>query len=236
MNASSRAPAPGAWTAEVIGKPDAPSLVVVVHGGNWRPDIESDMTQPLAEALAAEGHRVWNIEYARPGMEGGGWPGTGLSVRAAVRAAVRSAGRRPVVVVGHSAGGHLALWASRDTGVAGVVPLAGVCDLARAARDPDLRDDVEALLGGDPDERLELLADASPIAGLPLGVPVIAVHGTSDTLVGIEHSRTYVEAARAAGDDAELVELAGADHRALRDPDSPAWPAVRDSVARLAGA
>jgi acetyl esterase/lipase len=234
MTDQSRRALPGPWTAEIAGDADAPSVVVVVHGGNWRPEISADMTRPLAEGLAAEGHWVWNVEYARPGMEGGGWPGTGLSVRAALRGALRAAAGRPVVAVGHSAGGHLALWAVRDTGVAGVVSLAGVTDLARAAADPRLRDDVAALLGGDPDERPEAVADASPIARLPLGVPVIAIHGTEDPLVGMEHSRSYVEAACATGDDAELVELAGADHGHLRDPRSPAWPAVRDSVARLA--
>ena len=240
MSDPTPSPAPGPWTAEVLGAPDASSLVVVLNGGNWRPDIHADMTQPLAAALAGEGHRVWNVEYARAGMEGGGWPGSGLSVRAALSAAVRSAGDRPVVAVGHSAGGHLALWAARGTGVAGVVSLAGVTDLARAGADPELGDDPElrgavaALLGVRPGERPDLVADASPIAGLPLGVPVIAIHGTADSLVGIEHSRTYVEAARAAGDDAELVVLDGADHRDPRDPDSAAWPAVRDTVARLA--
>lgn len=235
MNDSPPSAVPGPWTAEIAGEADAPSVVVVIHGGNWRPDVEADMTQPLAEALAGEGHWVWNIEYARAGMDGGGWPGTGLSVRAALRAATRAAGDRPVVVVGHSAGGHLALWAARDTGVAGVVSLAGVADLARAAHDPQLRDDVVALLGVDPAEQPQVLAEASPIAGLPLGVRVVAVHGTDDPLVGIEQSRIYVEAARAAGDDAELVEVPGADHAHLRDPQSKAWPSVRDSVARLAG-
>lgn len=225
----------GPWTTEILGDADARSVVVVVHGGNWRPDIHADMTQPLAQALASEGHWVWNVEYARPGMEGGGWPATGLSVRAALRGAVRAARGRPVVVVGHSAGGHLALWAARATGVTGVVSLAGVTDLALAAADPDLRDDVARLLGGDPVERPEVLAGASPIAGLPLGVRVIAVHGTEDPLVSLEHSRSYVEAARAAGDDAELVEVDGADHSDPRNPESLAWPAVRDSVARLAG-
>jgi acetyl esterase/lipase len=234
MSDQPASPAPGPWTADIVGDAGARSVVVVIHGGNWRPDIEADMTQPLAEALAAEGHWVWNVEYARPGMEGGGWPGTGLSVRAALRAAIKAAAGRPVVAVGHSAGGHLALWAARDAGVAGVVSLAGVTDLARAAADPELRDNLAALLGGDPHERPELLAEASPIARLPLGVPVIAVHGTDDPLVGIEYSRTYVEAARAAGDEIELLEVPGADHRDPRDPQSSAWPAVRDSVARLA--
>lgn len=225
---------PGPWTAEIHGDAAAPTVVVVVHGGNWRPDITSEMTEPLSAALAAAGHWVWNIEYARPGMAGGGWPGTGLSVRAALRGAVTAARGRPVVAVGHSAGGHLALWAARDSGVAGVVSLAGVTDLALAAGQDDMHDDVTALLGGDPAERPDALADASPISGLPLGVPVIVVHGTDDDLVPIERSRAYAAAARAAGDDCELVELPGAGHSHVRDPGSEAWTAVRDSVARAA--
>ncbi len=124
MSDQSASAAPGPWTAEILGDADARSVVVVVHGGNWRPDIEADMTKPLAEALAAEGHRVWNVEYARPGMDGGGWPGTGLSVRAAVRGAVKAAAGRPVVVVGHSAGGHLALWLAARRAAKASAPVA----------------------------------------------------------------------------------------------------------------
>ncbi len=225
---------PGPWTAEILGDATASTVVVVIHGGNWRPDLTAEMTQPLAAALADAGHWVWNIEYARPGMDGGGWPGTGLSVRAALRGAVSAARGRPVVAVGHSAGGHLALWAARDAGVTGVVSLAGVTDLVLAAAEDDMHDDVAALLGGDPAERPDVLADASPIGALPLGVPVIVVHGADDDLVPVERSRAYVAAARAAGDDAELVELPGAGHSHVRDPDSDAWTAVRDSVARAA--
>ena len=139
------------------------------------------------------------------------------------------------MAVGHSAGGQLALWAARDTGVAGVVSLAGVTDLARAAADPEMRADVAALVGGDPDERAEALAEASPIAGLPLGIRVIAVHGAQDALVAIEHSRSYVDAARAAGDYAELFEVPRADDRAARYPEGPIWPSVRDGGWMWAG-
>lgn len=229
------ADSPGPWTAEIHGDATAPTVVVVVHGGNWRPDLTSEMTEPLSAALAAEGHWVWNIEYARPGMAGGGWPGTGLSVRAALRGAVTAARGRPVVAVGHSAGGHLALWAARDTDITGVVSLAGVTDLAKAAIEDGMRDDVAALLGGDPAQRPAAIADASPIESLPLGVPAILIHGAQDGLVPIERSRAYVAAARAAGDDAELVELPLADHSHVRNPDSEAWTTVRDCVARAAG-
>lgn len=222
-----------AWTAERFGDPEAPALVVVVHGGNWRASVNSDGTRPLAAALAGAGHHAWNLEYPRAGMPGGGWPGTATAVRDALDAALEEAAGRPVVTVGHSAGGHLALWAARGSELAGVVSLAGVGDLAAAAA-TDMRDDVAALLGGDPDTRTVEVADASPIARLPLGVPVIAIHGSADPLVPLAQSRAFVAAARAAGDDAELVELPGADHAQLRDPESAAWPTVRDCVARLA--
>lgn len=220
------------WTAEGFGDAAARTLVVVIHGGNWRASVTADGTRPLAAALAAEGHRVWNLEYPRAGMPGGGWPGTGLAVRDALAAALRQARDRPVVAVGHSAGGHLGLWAAKNSGIAGVVSLAGVSDLAAAARS-DLREDLTALLGGDPAARPELLADADPMSRLPLGLPVLAVHGAQDLLVPLEQSRAFVAAAAAAGDDAELLEIAEATHAHLRDPQSLAWPIVRDAVARL---
>jgi dipeptidyl aminopeptidase/acylaminoacyl peptidase len=135
--------------------------------------------------------------------------------------------------VGHSAGGHLALWAAKDSGIAGVVPLAGVSDLAAAARS-DMREDVAALLGGEPEAEADRLAEADPMSRLPLGVPVLAVHGSEDPLVPLEQSRAYVAAALAAGDEAGFVAIPGANHAHLRDPESSAWPTVRDCVARLA--
>jgi acetyl esterase/lipase len=221
------------WSAERFGATDASALVVVIHGGNWRAAVDATGTRPVSEALAAGGHHVWNLEYPRAAMPGGGWPGTALAVREGLAAAVREADGRPAVVVGHSAGGHLALWAAKGSGVAGVVCLAAVSDLTAAAGS-DMRDDVAALLHADPAARPDILGQADPMARLPLGIPVVAVHGDDDPLVPLEQSRGYVAAAQASGDDAQLVTIPGADRADLRDPHSHAWPAVRDCVARLA--
>jgi acetyl esterase/lipase len=202
-------------------------VVVLVHGGFWRRRWDRTTTTPLARELAARGLLVWNVEYRRVGQEGGGWPGTLLDVAAATDhlADVPDADLGRVVAVGHSAGGHLALWlAARPRLAAGVpgsgprvrlrgaVALAGVCDLVRGAQDGLGDGAVAELLGGAPDEQPDRYAAASPTALLPLGVPQVLVHGGRDAIVPPDQSRGYARVARAAGDPVELVELAGADH------------------------
>jgi acetyl esterase/lipase len=107
------------WSAERFGDEDGPLVAMLVHGGFWRARWAADTTVPLARACAAAKPHpwVWNIEYPRVGMPGGGWPGTAVAVREALRAAVEAAAGRPVVVIGHSAGGHLALGAAPDSGL-----------------------------------------------------------------------------------------------------------------------
>ncbi|MGH2871690.1 MAG: alpha/beta fold hydrolase, partial [Solirubrobacteraceae bacterium] len=101
------------WSAGRLGHPEGPLVCVFVHGGFWRERYTSVEIAELAAACAADslGAWVWNLEYPRVGMAGGGWPGTAHAVAAALGAAVAAAGVRPVAVIGHSAGGHLALWA-----------------------------------------------------------------------------------------------------------------------------
>jgi acetyl esterase/lipase len=215
-----------AWSAAKLGPEDAPLLVATIHGGFWRSRVDASSIAPLAGALAADGHRVWNLEYPRVGEAGGGWPGTAEAVAAALNALLEAAGGRPVAVLGHSAGGHLALWASRGRRVAGVVALAPVCDLPAAQRAGLGEGAVEEFIGAPPEAAADAYLEASPGARLPLGVPALLVHGDADVRVPIAHSRTYAEAARAAGDDCELVEIAGADHMAMIEPDGPARPAI----------
>jgi len=213
------------WSAVRLGDPAGPRLVVFVHGGFWRARFDAAWIAELAHAWAQRGDCVWNLEYPRVGMPGGGWPGTAEAVGAAVEAALRAAAGRPVALVGHSAGGHLAAWAARDRPVASVVSLAGVLDLRRAHAQRLGASAVADLA----DERAPagaFFAAASPIERLPLGSPALLVHGDADANVPIEQSRRYAEAARAAGDVCELVELSGADHFAITDPSGPAWPAL----------
>lgn len=238
---------------------DPPSaLVLVLHGGFWQAEWDRAHARPLAAALADAGHVVGSVEYRRVGSPGGGWPGTFDDVAAAVdqlprmiMSAAPEHGRTAgVVLVGHSAGGQLALWAAArhrlkahpawcgtDAAVIrGVVALAPVAALARAGREDLGEGAVAELLGGHVADVPDRYAAADPDALAPSGVRTVVVHGERDRQVPIAHSRSYVQQARAAGDDITLVELPGTEHFALIDPLSPAWPTVRDAVRLLATA
>ena len=216
-------------------------LILFLHGGFWRAAYDRRHAGPLAEALAADGLAVCCPEYRRVGQEGGGWPGTFDDIRSAVAvlpAAVADATERRVdgarvVLAGHSAGGHLALWAASrlasmpKPGAGAVVSLAGVCDLAGCYR-MGLGDNAAGdLMGGGPGQFPDRYAVADPSLALPLGRRLSLVHGTSDQRVPWEQSRDFAERARAAGDRVSCVLLPGVGHFELIDPLSGAWPAVQ---------
>lgn len=198
---------------------------------------------PLAVDLAARGFAAWNVEYRRVGQEGGGWPGTFEDVAAAVDhlAEVDEVDPTRVVTCGHSAGGHLALWAAgrrRLTatvpgGLPRVVPVAAVaqgavCDLERAWRDDLGGGAVTDLLGSFADDPTRYAA-ASPAALAPLGVPQLLVHGSEDEVVPPGQSRDYA----ALDPAADFVELIGADHFDVIDVRHPAWKTVTNLLPTL---
>jgi len=195
-------------------------VVVVIHGGFWKSAYDLSLGRPLASDLVAKGWVALNIEYRRIG-NGGGVPETLDDVRAAIATlGDRDLDLTRVITLGHSAGGHLAAWAGGAVdAVTHVVSQAGVLDLVAADRDGLGDGAVRAFLGhaaGPADQ------DADPRQQLPLDVPVWCVHGTDDVIVPISQSRDYVAAAKAAGAQAELVEVAG-DHFVVIDPESDAW-------------
>jgi len=224
-------------------------FALFLHGGFWRAQYGREHTAPLAEALAQAGFAVCAPEYRRSGQRGGGWPGTFDDVAAAVDrlpALVRAAADGLIepdrmVLAGHSAGGHLALWAAsrhrlpdgspwrRPDAVAGcgVVALAAVSDLV-ACHDLRLgRGAVDALMGGRPRRFPDRYAAADPTGLLPIGVPVRLVHGTADDQVPHGLSVEYAARARAAGDlTTECTLLPGAGHFDVIDPLSAAWGTV----------
>lgn len=215
--------------------------VVLIHGGFWRWGWDRTLMTHLARDLAARGFAAWNIEYRRVGQEGGGWPGTLADVAAAADAVADMEEIDParVVTVGHSAGGHLALWlAGRHRlppdapggeprlRLRGAVSQAGVADLVQGAVEDLGGGACAALLGGTPSEVPERYGFASPAALLPLGVPLFLVHGALDDKVPIAQSEEFARAARAAGDTVELVTLADADHFDVIESAHPAWDAV----------
>jgi acetyl esterase/lipase len=223
-------------------------VAVLLHGGFWRLQRSLELMRPLAADLAWRGFAVWNLEYRRVGQPGAGWPGTLEDVAAGVDHLVRLAARvsldlERLVVVGHSAGGQLALWSAArlrlPAGAPGAGPLvvpslvaslAGVCDLVAGARAGIGEGAVAAFLGAGPDEAPERYRLASPLARLPLGIRQVLLHGDADRRVPVEQSRAYAAAASAAGDPVELVELADIDHMTLIDPSSSAWSEVADRL------
>lgn len=195
---------------------DPLGVALLLHGGFWMNAWRRGPMDGVAVDLVRRGWLTVNAEYRRVGG-GGGWPATGNDVLAAVDYAERLAGARsPLLLVGHSAGGQLALWAAgeRQDRITQVISLAGLCDLDHAKRHAVGNGAVEALLDAEP------TSTASPIERLPLGVPIILGHATGDTVVPVDQSRRLAEAARAAGDDVTLVELDSDDHMTLIEPDA----------------
>ena len=216
-------------------------LVIFIHGGFWRVAYDRAHVGPLAADLAGRGWPTATVEYRRVGQAGGGWPGTLDDIAAAVEAlpALVAEAGVPVdasapILAGHSAGGHLALWAASRNPCGGVLALAPVCDLRTAYTRGLGNDAVAALLGGGPDDVPDRFLAADPLARLPLGVAMMLVHGVEDDVVPIDLSRGFVEAARGAGDSAELVALPGVEHFGVIDPESAAWPSVLRALAELA--
>jgi acetyl esterase/lipase len=206
------------------------ACVVLLHGGYWRQRYGRDLMDPLAEALAGSGMASWNLEYRRVGS-GGGVPQTLDDVAAAVDFVAqlldqRGCGDVPLVLLGHSAGGHLALCAAgrhnrRGTpaaALAAVISLGGVCDLEEAARAGLSSGAAVDFVGGGPDRLPLLYAEASPPRLLPFGIPYLLVHGLADESVPWQLSAHLHERAQSAGDSGDLELLEGVGHFEPIDP------------------
>jgi acetyl esterase/lipase len=212
--------------------------VVLVHGGFWRDRYRRDLMVPLADDLAGRGYASWNVEYRRVGPTGGGVPATLEDVAAAVDHLADLAGEVPldlarVCVVGHSAGGQLALWVAGRVrlppdapGAAPrIVPRVAVGQAAVASLRAgwQLGDGAPVdLVGGTPQEHPERYGVADPVALVGHGVPVLLVHGEEDDTVPVEQSERYEAAASAAGDPVRSVVLPGG-HDEVIDPDHELW-------------
>ena len=202
----------------------SPPLAVVLHGGYWKATYNLIHTGHMCRALTEAGIATWNVEYRCVGVPNGTWPSAGDDVALAVEFARElPVDQERVVLVGHSAGGQLALWAGKRAKLP-VVALAPVSDVRESASrtGPD----------GPPARFMapKHFADGSPLELLPLGVAQLVIHGTEDESVPYEMSLRYVEAA--AG-EAELVTLEGCGHFEPIDPLSTEWPQVRSAIERL---
>lgn len=199
---------------------------VLIHGGYWRAPFSATLMHPLVPEFTARGWTVANIEYRR-GSDG--WAalhedlGTAL---AAVRAAGVGAPDAPVAIIGHSVGGQLALLADRPGDA--IVALAPVTDLVRGYQEGIGDAAVAEFFRASPEELSEVYAAASPMLRLPPRGDVLVVHGDDDARVPVAHSLDYVDAARAAGAEIELFELAHLSHLDAIAPDAPHWGRVHE--------
>ncbi|MEH7011302.1 alpha/beta hydrolase [Neobacillus niacini] len=233
----------------VLRRPETPGscpVVVSIHGGFWQSKYGLDENEPLAEDLAQRGYATWNIEYRRIGEEGGAWPGTFHDVISAVNHLDQlkdtyQLDLSRVVVIGHSAGGHLTLLLGSLLNqkesplvvpIKGIISLAGVTDLHEMLQihtERGITSPVTAFLG----DSLEELPIASPIELLPLNVEQVLIHGELDRHVPVSLSIEYHRKALELGDSVRLITLPDAEHFMVVDPTSSAWKAVKDSLEGL---
>lgn len=201
----------------------ARATIVLVHGGSWSWPFSRMVSALIARDAATAGFDVFNAEYRRLGRfgGGGGWPETFDDVCEAIRVMKERQPQDSVFVVGHSAGGHLALVAvaRHPEIVDGVVTMGAPTDLRALSQDGSAV--VDELVRGAPTESVWSLT--SPIEMIPSGVPTVCVHSDSDSTVHRKMSIRYTEAAAAEGDDARLVLVAGERHRDAMLPRSQTW-------------
>jgi len=219
-------------------------LVMHIHGGFWRAKYSLEHAGHLCAALTAKGLATANLEYRRVGNAGGAWPGTFEDIRSAYQFLVQNPGRgrfdaQRIIAMGHSAGGQLSLClAAHEPTVTRVVSLAGVVDLRRAYELHLSNGAVVEFLRGTPAEVPDHYREADP---MQLSIPQARqwlIHGGADDTVPPSFSRDYVATKKKREgrqkEDANLIELPGADHFDLIDPQSKAWMEVEQTVIRLA--
>ena len=226
-------------------------VAVLVHGGFWRGG-SLDLMFDIARSLLDDGWATWNIQYTLTGEPGGGWPGTFLDVADAIDH-LETIDEPPldlarVIAIGHSAGGHLALWAAGRPGlppgasgaepavrIAAVVSQAGVTDLLRCVQ-ADMGDGACVdFMGARPGDDLERYLLASPIERLPSGVPTLLVHGDRDLIVPAAQSVRFAVRANEVGESPELLIVEGADHFSPIQASHDAWRLVRERLPFLIG-
>lgn len=233
-------------------------VAIVLHGGCWRTKFAGVRnTAALADALRDAGIATWNVEYRAEDSSCGGWPGTFLDAACAADslraiASEYSLNLSRVVSIGHSAGGHLALWLAarhrlpessplfleNPLTLRGVVSLAGIPDLAafrEHGKTPCEGDVVGGLMGGGPEDVPERYREGSPVEMAPLGVKQVLLVGDADETVPARFAQAYAEQARRVGDDVRVVIVSNCGHHECNAPGEAPWATIRRAVFELVG-
>jgi len=213
-------------------------VVMHLHGGFWRGEYDFTLGNPVCEALVSRGVATWNLEYRRIGNPGGGWPGTFQDIRNGYRFISQIATKyrldsAKLLVMGHSAGGELALClAAHEPYLKRVISLAGVVDMEQAWELHLGNNAIGEFLGGTPKEVSEHYREADPMQ-LSIKSTQWLIHGASDDVVPSSLSRNYTEQKRTRGEDVHYLEIASAGHIDLIDPHSAAWPKIESTIMHL---
>jgi len=233
-------------------RPGPHPVLVFIHGGCWLSAFDIAHVAALEQAIADSGIAVWSLEYRRVGDTGGGWPGTFLDVARGVDYLRTIAPRygldlNRVVLGGHSAGGHLAIWAAarkkipstselvvRDPLAArAVFALAPAPDLEALHASGVCRRVMDGLIGGSPTDYADRYAAGSPMRLAPIGLPQVLIIGALDS-AWAPVGRAYAARARAAGDSAvQLIEAPESGHFELIAPATSTWPVVIGTLRKL---
>jgi acetyl esterase/lipase len=229
--------------------------VIMVHGGCWQTEIaDRRIMNWIADDLRKRGIAVWNIDYRGVDREGGGYPGTFLDASAAADALRAHAPRynldlEPLVAIGHSAGGHLALWLAARRArtdnpliprgsplispdpirIDTVISLGGLPDLELAATPPGSGcglEIIEKLVGPPTLSSRNVYADTSLPRLAPIGVRQVLINGRQDKIIPSEYAYDYERKMRSAGDDVRVRMLERTGHVELIAPESEAWAAA----------
>ena len=241
--------------------------VLMVHGGCWQTEIADRRFMDWISAdLRGRGIAVWNIDYRGVDRQGGGYPGTFLDAAAAADSLREHAPRHNLdisrlVAVGHSAGGHLALWlaarpavnarprslliprgspviAANPIPIRTVISLGGLPDLELAATPPGSgcgTEIIERLVGPPTLNLRNVYADTSVPRLAPLGVPQILVNGLQDRIIPTSYAESYARQMRAAGDDVRVRMIERTGHVELISPGTAAWTATVEEIERALG-
>ena len=222
-----------------------PALVILIHGGCWLNEYGLDHIRALASKLNESGYAVWSTEYRRVGDAGGGWPGTFEDIADSLNYTdkLSNVNQRAKFVMGHSAGGHLALWVAASghlpldsplgkrikTQIQGAIGLAPIADLAAySLGDNSCEVVTEKLMGGPAKALAERYALGSPSSLLP-STDSILIHGESDTIVNISQSLGYA----ASSPRASIISLKGLGHFDMINPEGPVFDRIINALERL---